>query len=182
MPTDNNMSGQSLLPNSAADDYFLSNAHLAYASFGNPTPVAGPSNSGSSSKLLTSRPRSPSLEESSSDERTSRRRKIDNYPEAEQKEEDVRQAMEFASLDEDEMMKRAIEASLLDHNGTSASTTAPVSDDLSPRHQQRSSSSQAETVNGVHPVEGDEESTGFADDAPTVEDLRALRLARFANR
>jgi ataxin-3 len=175
------------LPNCKADDFFTSNAHLAYTGFSGTLQASGSgpqTSTSTSSSSNGSRPRSESFDSLDADRRPARRRRI-------------------SEDDEDEMLKRAIEASMQEENQRAAVTGKPASSARAPVQvveisddsdsdedddEVLSKSLQAGAkLNGASKgttlvLAPDEDEAGFEEDAPTVEELRLKRLARFGAR
>lgn len=187
LPPDDGPAHMACLPPCPADTYFLTNPHLAFASFGNSS-SAGPS-----------RPqkRSQSPDSPMDDGRETQRRRI----------------TPGGSDEEDDMMRRAIEASIaeaqfdpsqtqavaegavrpavksLSGSVSPAGTDEEISKALQESHMQPNGHGQAaRPQTSVLPVQGsggtdkeeeEDDDDGTADDAPTIEELRLKRLARF---
>lgn len=132
---------QSHLPHSPADDYFISNAHLAYSGFAPAS--ASPS---------TSRARTRSESGDSDEDRPARRRRIAS-PE---KPTDM-------GLDEEEMLRLALKASLEDEQ-----VIRP--EDLEDEEEDRKREKEEE--------EPKSEDSWFEDE-PSIDEMRRRRLARF---
>lgn len=193
--------GSNFLPHCQADDYFLTNPHLAFSSFGS---ASGPSQSGS-------RKRSSSPDSPDGGMREAQRRRITP---AGSDEVHAQAQVEFEPhadppVQEEEMIRRAIEASMAEAKERSQTppteeqtkpdpqpTPAPrpfqaLEDELAAAlensHMQQGKAPEAfqeeepDQSHGEADYTQDEASEdGSDDDEPTLDELRQRRLARFS--